>query len=215
MRTRPQTETLAYHSESTHKKFVTLLKSSSTKTEELRHHELHITSFGGPMNWFKGKKFSNKNLSLLGGFVLIFALALSMSVSKLQKKSLSKKQNEQTYQVTKKTLKKLVKPATSKKYVAKVPVKKDSKKEVVKQMKVDAKKVTQYHFVKKSLKAKQRTIARVESVKLRANVDLSMDGWNNQHEQIETMTEKVGDDPVGAGSFEDKRMEEELAAAGI
>jgi hypothetical protein len=202
-----------YHIESTRKNIVTLLKSSSTKTEVLVHRMLHIISFGGPMNWFKGNTFSNKNVSLVGGFVFIVVVALSMTVSKEPKKFLSKKQNAQSHQVAKKVLKKIGNTKISKKYIAKI--KSPFKKNLAKHIKIDMKRAARDNFLKKNIKEKPIVTSSIRIVKLRPNVTLSMDSWNHQHEQVETLKEKLGDDPVGAARFEESRVEEELAAAGI
>ncbi len=149
-------------------------------------------------------------MSVFGMVLLAVSVSFSVYLSQSPKSVVAKKsfapqvQHIKKEQLVKKVAKKEVKPVI-KKQLAKAPVKKQ---------KVE-KKINNYALVKKNLKPKPRMVAYVGSVKLRANVDLSMDSWNNQHEQVETLNDNIGDDPVGAAAFENKRIREELAASGI
>lgn len=68
---------------------------------------------------------------------------------------------------------------------------------------------------KRTLKSKQRLVAGNKSSGLRSWEHLGRDGWNTDHEQVETLTENVGQDPTGAESFEDSRISDEISAAGF
>lgn len=167
------------------------------------------------MNWFKGSKSLNKTLSLLGCFVLMVLLVLSMTLPKKQKKFLSKKQSTRSRDISKDAFK--LSDGWSDIYkedAAPLLVKSPAKKDLIKPHKVNVQKVARHHFVKKNFKRKQskKMVARAKSG---ANDVLSRDSWHYQHEQIETIIKKVGEDPVGAAAFEDRRVTEELAAAGI
>lgn len=161
------------------------------------------------MKWFNGKRISNKNVSIAGMVVAVLALSLSIYVSNTPKQKVAKKDPVLKIETFKKLAKKVTKPAHKKaaatKAVAKAPVKKVKPVE----------KLANYNLIKKSFKPKPRVVAYAGSVKLRANVHLGMDSWNNQHEQVESSTDTMSDDPVGAAAFESKRIQEELAASGL
>lgn len=167
------------------------------------------------MKWFIREKISKKSLSIIGSLTVVMLFSAYFFVPQKNVRAQSRfssqdKQvvSKQSHETVKKTYKKLVKPKRHKKELRKSIVKKDKKVLVVEQ----AKKLIVF---KKPLKYKQRMVAYNARVKMRAAADLSMDNWNLQHEQIETLTENVGDDPVGASAFEKKKLEEELSAAGI
>ncbi|MCC6137153.1 MAG: hypothetical protein IT287_00855 [Bdellovibrionaceae bacterium] len=153
------------------------------------------------------KQNVKNNLILLGTAFMILSLSTFAlwPKSKGEQSAVVKKQTHQSHQHKQSKNIKTKKGAKSHaKLIEKKKINRISSSSEVK--KTNAKKV---------FKVKQRLVAANYSVRLRSWEHLGRDGWNHQHEQVETLNDNVGSDPAGAGAFEDAKIAEEISAAGL